>query len=97
MRILISPAKKMRIDNDFLGHTALPRFLADAETLAAILRSMTDAQLQALWKCSEKIAKQNIGRLQTMDLRRNLSPALFSYDGIQYQYMACLLYTSRCV
>ena len=27
-------------------------------------------------------------RLETMDLRRNLTPAILAYEGIQYQYMA---------
>ncbi|MBP3927225.1 MAG: peroxide stress protein YaaA, partial [Clostridium sp.] len=34
------------------------------------------------------IAEQNYERFRTMDLERGLTPALLSYEGIQYQYMA---------
>lgn len=88
MRILISPAKKMRVDDDFPSHTALPSFLSEAETLRRTLQALSDVQLQKLWRCNDSIARQNLKRLRTMDLRRNLSPAIFSYDGIQYQHIA---------
>ena len=38
--------------------------------------------------CNDKIASQNAVRFAHMDLRQNLTPALLSYDGIQYTYMA---------
>ncbi len=41
-----------------------------------------------MWGCSDRIAEENYERFRTMDLRKNLSPALLAYDGIQYQYMA---------
>ena len=88
MRILISPAKKMRVGDDFPPHTALPSFLSEAETLRRTLQALSDVQLQKLWRCNDSIARQNLKRLRTMDLRRNLSPAIFSYDGIQYQHIA---------
>ena len=88
MRILISPAKKMKVDNDFLQHTALPQFLPEAETIQHVLQGMTDAQLQKLWKCNDSIARLNIERLRAMNLNRNLSPAIFAYEGIQYQHIA---------
>ena len=88
MRILISPAKKMKVDNDFLQHTALPQFLPEAETIQHVLQGMTDAELQKLWKCNDSIARLNIERLRAMDLSRNLSPAIFAYEGIQYQHIA---------
>lgn len=88
MRILISPAKKMRVGDDFPPHTALPSFLSEAETLRRTLQALSDVQLQKLWRCNDSIARQNLKRLRAMDLRRNLSPAIFSYDGIQYQHIA---------
>ena len=94
MRILISPAKKMKVDNDFLQHTALPQFLPEAETIQHVLQGMTDAQLQKLWKCNDSIARLNIERLRAMDLNRNLSPAIFAYEGIQYQHIAPSILTA---
>ena len=88
MKILISPAKKMRSDPDTLAPEALPALLSETERLLSALRAMTPGELQALWRCSDTIAAQNLERLRDMDRRRRLTPALLSYVGLQYQYMA---------
>lgn len=88
MRIIISPAKHMIEDTDSLGWRRLPVFLDRAQTLAERLRGMTDEELKRLWKCSDSLAALNVPRVRTMDLRGRLTPALLSYDGIQYRYMA---------
>ena len=88
MRIIIAPAKKMRADPDSLAPAGLPDFLPETEVLCASLRSMDPAALQRLWKCNDRIAALNVRRLEEMDLRRNLTPAILAYEGIQYQYMA---------
>ena len=88
MRIIIAPAKKMVTDTDSFALDGLPQFLEQAERLKAVLRRMSPKELQALWRCNDAIAKRNVERLERMDLRRNLTPALLSYEGIQYRYMA---------
>lgn len=87
MRIIISPAKKM-VDEAALAHQDLPVFIERAEQLRDWMRSLTYAEQKKLWACSDAIAEQNAERLDHMDLRRNLTPALLAYDGIQYTYMA---------
>ena len=87
MRIIISPAKKM-VDEAALAHQDLPVFIERAERLRDWMRSLTYAEQKKLWACSDAIAEQNAERLEHMDLRRNLTPALLAYDGIQYTYMA---------
>ena len=93
MKIIISPAKKMNVDNDSLVHQDLPVFLNQTELLCKRLKNMSYDELKALWKCNDKIATVNVERLQYMDLRRNLTPAILSYEGIQYQYMAPSIFT----
>ena len=88
MQIIISPAKKMNLDTDSFACRNLPRFLAKTDQLHACLRAMSYQELKALWRCNDQIARLNFERLQAMDLRRNLTPALLAYDGIQYRYMA---------
>lgn len=88
MRIILSPAKKMKLDFDSLVPNRLPQFLSEAESLSLALQSMTETELQTLWKCNDAIAKVNVERLRTMDLHRRLTPAVLAYEGIQYQYMA---------
>lgn len=93
MKIIISPAKRMRVDTDSFACKGLPVFLDQAERLCERLRSMSGRELKALWRCNDQIAGLNIRRLEDMDLRRNLTPALLSYQGIQYQYMAPGVFT----
>ena len=88
MRIIISPAKKMIVDTDSFPPESLPAFLPRTERLLSALRSMSPAALQALWKCNDAIAALNVERLAAMDLSRSLTPAILSYEGIQYRYMA---------
>ena len=88
MRIIIAPAKKMVTDTDSFAVDALPQFLEQAERLKAALQEMSPQALQALWKCSGSIARLNVDRLASMDLRRRLTPAVMAYEGIQYRYMA---------
>ena len=88
MRIIIAPAKKMVVDTDSFAVDDLPQFIEQTEQLKAVLQGMSSKDLQALWKCNDSIAKLNIERLEQMNLRRNLTPAILSYEGIQYRYMA---------
>ena len=88
MRIILSPAKKMQHDENGPAYRDLPVFLSDAEKIKASLKEKSFSELKALWACNEKITAQNIERLSSMDLREKLTPALLSYDGIAYQYMA---------
>ncbi len=86
MKIIISPAKKMTTKS-VLSWEELPAFLDRSEVLLTRLRALSFDKCKALWGCSQKLAEANFERLQTMDLRRDLAPALLSYEGIQYQYM----------
>lgn len=88
MKIILSPAKKMKTDLETLEPLALPVFLEQTEELLHWLREKSYEELKILWNCNEKIAKLNQERLAAMDLRNQLTPAILSYEGIAYQYMA---------
>jgi len=88
VRIIISPAKQMRIDTDSYECNDLPAFMEKTEVLMEWIRSLTYEEQKKLWACSDKIARQNAERFAHMNLRNNLTPALLAYDGIQYTYMA---------
>lgn len=88
MKIIISPAKKMKVNTDTLEVRALPVYLHEAEYLRQYLSELSYEELKSLWKCNDQIAQINYERVQTMNLRMHLTPALLSYEGIQYQYMA---------
>lgn len=93
MRIIISPAKKMKIDNDGLLHRQMPIFLKEAQTLLNYLQGLTYEELKYIWKCSDKLAKQNFDIIKNMDLHNNVTPAIMAFEGIQYQYMGAGIFT----
>lgn len=93
LKIIISPAKKMNRMEEPPAEASLPMLLDRTEPLKAYLCSLDGAALQKIWKCNDKIAAQNIRRLQEMDLYRQLTPAVFAYEGIQYQSMAPMVFS----
>lgn len=88
MKIILSPAKKMKIDLESLEYTGLPVFLEQTKEIMCWLQGKSCEELKKLWGCNDKIAKTNYERLRDMDLKKNLTPAVLSYEGIAYQYMA---------
>lgn len=88
VRIIISPAKKMLVDNDSIIFGQMPEFIEDAKSILKYLKELEYEELKSIWKCSDKIATLNYDRIKNMDLSSNLTPAILSYEGIQYQYMA---------
>lgn len=106
MKIIISPAKKMKISELDIPHKGYPLFVESGtegnstflegglnlsgktEQLLQYLKSLSFSELKELWACNEDLARENSERIEKMDLKRNCSPAILSYEGIQYQYMA---------
>lgn len=88
MKIILSPAKKMNVDTDTLAYIGKPVLLRQTEEILAWMKERTPEELKRLWKCNDKIAEQNFERLKYMDLHKGLTPAVLSYEGIAYQYMA---------
>ena len=88
MKIIISPAKKMK--DEVIGVEAVsdPFFIGKSGVLLDYLRSLSLAQLKKLLACNDALALQNFERYAKMDLTGHGEPALLAYDGIQYKYMA---------
>ena len=95
LKMIISPAKKMKSDTEFLPWRDLPEFLSSSEELLKILQSMTYEEQKVLWKCNDQIARLNMERIQHMNLYTDLTPAILAYEGIQYQYMAPGVFTDQ--
>lgn len=88
MKIILSPAKKMNVNTDTLEPIGLPGYLEKTEVILSWLKSRSYDDLKKLWACNDKIAEQNFKRIEDMDLNKRLTPAVLSYEGIAYQYMA---------
>ena len=93
MKIIISPAKKMKIEEDIDWET-IPSFLPETRLLMGTINAMSSSDKKAMWNCSDAIAKHSEQLFNHMDLYGNRSPALFSYNGIQYQAMAPEAFTT---
>ena len=72
MRIIISPAKQMRVDIDSFTCTELPAFMEKTEILKDWISGLTYERQKALWSCNDKIARQNAERFAHMDLHREV-------------------------
>lgn len=88
MKIIISPAKKMNVDTDTAAYMDLPVYLDRARELMNYMKTLDYARCKAIWKCNDKLAELNYHRFQEMELEKNLTPAVLSYEGIQYQYLS---------
>ena len=95
MKIILSPAKKMVSDTDSLAPVNLPKHMNQTAEILSFMKSQSEEELKAVWKCNDKIAEQNFHRLETMDLYRGLTPAVLSYEGIAFQYMAPAVFEDR--
>ena len=88
MRIILSPAKKMNEEPDDLACQDLPVFMEQTEEIMRWMQSLSYEEAKKLWACNDKIAEQNFERFRNMKLTSRLTPAILSYEGIAYQYMA---------
>ena len=86
--IIISPAKKMNINNDDILSESIPCFIDKTENLYEALKNFSYDDLKKLLACNDEIAELNYSRYKDMNLYKNLSPAILSYEGIQYKYMS---------
>ena len=59
MRIIIAPAKQMKVDTDTFPCPDLPVFLDRAELLKDHLNSLSFEEQKNLWACNDKIAAEN--------------------------------------
>lgn len=87
MKIIISPAKTMGVDREAHEVTDLPRFLNETRLLMDEIRSLSFDEAKRLWGCNDRLAELNYERFSRMDLEKDLTPAVFSYEGLQYKNM----------
>ncbi len=88
MKIIISPAKRMKEDNDFILPKGLPVFIKKAEVLKEYISKLSYEELKKLLECNDEIAGLNYERYKKMELQGASTPAILAYEGIQYKYMA---------
>ena len=95
MKIILSPAKKMINDTDSIAPVGLPRFIDKTTEILSWMKGKSKEELKSVWRCNDKIAEQNFNRLENMNLYNMLTPAILSYEGIAFQYMAPSVFENR--
>lgn len=88
LRIIVSPAKRMEARPDDMPWRQMPEFLEEAGYLLARLKEYKEDELKALFRANTSITHENYLRYRDMDLSKNLTAAILTYIGIQYQYMS---------
>ena len=95
MLCIIAPAKRIKTDEVFISPRHQPFFLEDSRKLLPTLKALNQEQLRRLLKCSPQIAEEARKQYQILDLNKEGTPAILSYDGIQYQTMAPHVFTDE--
>ena len=88
MKIILSPAKKMKVvDSNWIVPTK-PALIDESKKILNYLKSLSLPELKDIWLCSDKLASKSYLELSRLNLDNLQSPAILSYDGIAYTYMA---------
>lgn len=93
MKIIISPTKQMITEQDFFFPESQPIFLKETQKILNTFKKLSLEEAQNIWKCNDKLAIENYERIQHGQLTKQTAPAIMSYKGLQYQYMAPDLFT----
>lgn len=95
MRIILSPAKQIKITDEDIGPLSTPALLDKSQSLLDYLKSLSYAELKKIWKCSDKLAETAFEDICKANFSNAISPAILSYDGIAYKYMAPVVFDNN--
>ena len=88
LRFIISPAKKMRVQDAPPWPVREPAFLDRTTILMQAIQKLSRDEAKALWGCSDQLANLNYERFRDMNLRDAVTSAVAAYEGIQYTHLA---------
>lgn len=95
MKIIISPAKRMNSEAIYLEASHQPVYIKESKELLKIIQTFDCEQLKHLLETNDTIALKAYHDFQKMDLNVKGTPALLSYNGIQYSSMAPHVFTDE--
>lgn len=90
MKIIMSPAKQMKLCEEPIVKGTPILFPKQSQEILSQLQNKTYDELKSIFKASDKVTRPIYEQYQKMKdgWQPSLSPALFTYSGIAYQYMA---------
>lgn len=88
MKILLSPAKSLNLEDDYPEiETSIPAFLYKTEKVYNKVKKMSPKKLGQLMSISKNLSELNYERYQNFDIQHsfdNSRPAIFTFDGDVY-------------
>lgn len=94
MLVFISPAKTMKINKMEAVECEKPLFEPYNRKVLDVLQELSVSNIQSIMKVNEKIATKTYENHNNIQFDAAGSPALYTYDGIQYKAMATELFTN---
>lgn len=94
MLVFISPAKTMKINKMEAVECEKPLFEPYNRKVLNVLQELSVSNIQSIMKVNEKIATKTYENHNNIQFDAAGSPALYTYDGIQYKAMATELFTN---
>lgn len=94
MLVFISPAKTMKINKMEAVECEKPLFELYNRKVLNVLKELSVSNIQSIMKVNEKIATKTYENHNNIQFDAAGSPALYTYDGIQYKAMATELFTN---
>lgn len=93
MKIVMTPAKRMKKEVDVFETENTPVLIELTQKILKHLQTLRQDEIKRLLKCSDVIAEEAYQNYQQMNLFADTVPALFSYQGIEYDHLAADLFT----
>ena len=94
MLVFISPAKTMKINRIEAVECETPLFKPYNRKILKVLQDLSVSDIQSIMKVNEKIATKTYENHNNIHFDDAGSPALYTYDGMQYKAMATELFTN---
>lgn len=84
MKVIISPAKNMRVITGENLTLTNPKYINQAKHLVSILKEYTPFELERLMRINPKLAMETFVDFQNWSEQKQETPALLAYHGLQY-------------
>lgn len=94
MLVFLSPAKTMRINKIESIQCETPLLKPHNQKILKVLQELSVSDIQSIMKVNEKIATKTHENYNDIQFDATGSPALYTYDGMQYKAMATELFTN---
>lgn len=94
MLVFISPAKTMKINKIETVECEKPVLEPYNKKVLNVLQELSVSDIQSIMKVNEKIATNTYEKHNSIQFDDAGSPALYTYDGMQYKAMATELFTN---